>query len=139
MLKINKITNNIKNLNIFVYIQTKYNKHSAVYMEELINSIITDTIKCFDIPFCITCNIATYVAVKAIININKFKVTTWFKRIVFLLVSFIIATVYCFTGSELKTIFNSIIIAPVSWSWIFKPICDKFKIGYNAKCKVVEE
>lgn len=101
-------------------------------MEELILNIINNTINNFDISFCIIVNIATYLSINAINNIKKDnKLTTWNKRVIFLFVSIIIAIIYCIIGSDYKIIFNSLILAPVSWSWIFKPICVKFKIDYN--------
>lgn len=103
-------------------------------MEEVISTIVNNTINSFDFTFCITVNIATYITIKTIIDYKKkSKISTWNKRLIFLIISTIISTIYCFTGSDIKTIFNSFIIAPVSWSWIFKPICDKLNIGYNAK------
>lgn len=103
-------------------------------MEEIITTIINNTIASFDIPFCLSVNIATYVLIKSITEAKtKGKVSTWNKRLIFLAVSIIIAIIYYLTGSEVKTILNSFILAPVSWSWIFKPICDKFNIGYNTK------
>lgn len=105
-------------------------------MEEAISIIVSNTINSFDFPFCITVNIATYITIKTITNYKKKgKVSTWNKRLIFLIMSTIIATIYCLTGSEPKTILNSFILAPVSWSWIFKPICDKLNLGYNAKLK----
>lgn len=105
-------------------------------MEEIITTIINNTIASFDIPFCLSVNIATYVIIKSITEAKaKGKVSTWNKRLIFLAVSVIIAIIYYLTGSEVKTILNSFILAPVSWSWIFKPICDKFNIGYNTKDK----
>lgn len=105
-------------------------------MEELISNTIIDVINNFDISFCIIVNIATYISINTINNIKKRnKLTTWNKRCVFFIVSILIAIVYCITGSDYKIIFNSFILAPVSWSWIFKPICIKFKIDYNNKIK----
>lgn len=105
-------------------------------MEEAISTIINNIISSFDFSFCISVNIATYIVIKLITDCKKKgKISTWNKRLIFLIMSTIIATIYCFTGSELKTIINSFILAPVSWSWIFKPICDKLNIGYNAKLK----
>ena len=105
-------------------------------MEEIITTIINNTIASFDIPFCLSVNIATYVIIKSITEAKaKGKVSTWNKRLIFLAVSIIVAIIYYLTGSEVKTILNSFILAPVSWSWIFKPICDKFNIGYNTKDK----
>lgn len=103
-------------------------------MEEVISTIVNNTINSFDFTFCIIANIATYITIKTITDYKKKgKVSTWNKRLIFLIISAIISTIYCLTGSDIKTIFNSFILAPVSWSWIFKPICDKFNIGYNAK------
>lgn len=105
-------------------------------MEEIISNIINNTISNFDIAFCIIVNIATYLTITSINNIRKNnKLTTWNKRIIFLVVSFIIAIIYCIIGSDYKIIFNSLILAPVSWSWIFKPVCNKFNIDYNSKTK----
>lgn len=103
-------------------------------INELISNIINNTLNSFDIPFCITVNIATYLFINLINNINKnIKINTWHKRLIFLFVSIIIAIFYCLNGSDYKTILNSVILAPVSWSWIFKPICAKLKIDYNSK------
>lgn len=105
-------------------------------MEEIISTILNNTINSFDFPFCITVNITTYLIIKTITDYKKKgKVSTWNKRLIFLIISIIIAIIYCLTGSDIKTIFNSFILAPVSWSWIFKPICDKLNIGYNSKLK----
>ena len=49
--------------------------------------------------------------------------------------SIIIAIIYYLTGSDPKSVFISFFLAPVSWSWIFYPICDKLYFGYNAKFK----
>ena len=43
----------------------------------------------------------------------------------------IISMAYYITGSNPKLIINSAILAPVFWSWIGKPICDKLNIGYR--------
>lgn len=103
-------------------------------MEEAILTIINNIINSFDFPFCITVNVATYITIKTITDCKKkYKISTWNKRLIFLIISIIIAIIYCLIGSDIKTVFNSFILAPVSWSWVFKPICDKFNIGYNAK------
>lgn len=105
-------------------------------MEEIISTILNNTINNFDFPFCITVNIATYLTIKTITDYKKkSRISTWNKRLIFLIISIIISIIYYLTGSELKTILNSFILAPVSWSWIFKPICDKLNIGYNSKLK----
>lgn len=106
-------------------------------MEEIILTIVNNTINSFDFPFCIAVNIATYLVIKTITNYKKKgKVSTWNKRLIFVLISTIIAIIYCLTGSEIRTVFNSFILAPVSWSWIFKPICNKLGVGYNTKLNI---
>ena len=42
-----------------------------------------------------------------------------------------ISIAYYITGNNPKLIINSAILAPVFWSWIGKPICDKLNIGYH--------
>lgn len=100
-------------------------------LEETISTIINTTINSFDFGFCISTNIFTYLIIKFITDSKRKKIPTWRKRLIFIICSLITSIVYWISGSEIKIIFNSLILAPVSWSWIFKPICDKFKIGYN--------
>lgn len=102
-------------------------------MEDIITTITSNIITNFDFAFCATVNVATYLIIKATIDCtSNNKIGTWTKRLVFLIISFIIAAIYWLAGSDIKVIVNSIIIAPVSWSWIFKPICDKLNIDYNS-------
>lgn len=101
-------------------------------MEELISIIINNIINNFDFTFCIIVNISTYLIIKNIMSYKKnYNFSTWNKRIIFIIVSIIIAIIYYITNSDVKIIFNSFILAPVSWSWIFKPICKKFNIDYK--------
>lgn len=101
-------------------------------IEEIISNIINTLLNNFDISFCLSSNIATYIIIKSIEDIRKSIIgSVWQKRVIFLLVSFIIAIFYHIDGTSYKTIINSIILAPVSWSWIFKPICAKLKIDYK--------
>lgn len=103
-------------------------------INEIILNIINNIINSFDIPFCISVNILTYLIIKSITDIkSNICFTTWNKRLVLIIVSIILGLIYYFTGSDYKTIINSIILAPVSWSWIFKPICAKLKLDYNDK------
>ena len=48
-----------------------------------------------------------------------------------LITCIVISIAYYITGSNPKLIINSVILAPVFWSWIGKPICDKLNIGYR--------
>lgn len=103
-------------------------------INEIILNIINNIINSFDIPFCISVNILTYLIIKGITDIKSdIRFTTWNKRLVLIIVSVVLGFIYYFAGSDYKTILNSIILAPVSWSWIFKPICVKLKLDYNNK------
>ena len=99
---------------------------------ECISQIINTTIESFDFGFCVAVNILTYLIIKLIDELNgSRKVATWIKRSVMIITVIIISIAYYITGSNPKLIINSAILAPVFWSWIGKPICDKFNIGYR--------
>ena len=99
---------------------------------EYISQIINTTIESFDFGFCVAVNILTYLIIKLIDELNSSrKVATWTKRGIMLIAVIIISITYYITGSNPKLIINSAILAPVFWSWIGKPICDKLNIGYR--------
>ena len=99
---------------------------------EYISQIINTTIESFDFGFCVAVNILTYLIIKIIDELNgSRKITTWTKRGVMLIAVIIISIAYYITGSNPKLIINSAILAPVFWSWIGKPICNKLNIGYR--------
>ena len=101
-------------------------------IEEIINNIITTIISSFDFSYCISVNILTYIIIKFIDEVNgSKKVSTWTKREVMIISVIIISIAYYITGNNPKLIINSAILAPVFWSWIGKPICDKLNIGYR--------
>lgn len=102
-------------------------------ISEIIDNIVNTTITSFDFSFCITVNIATYLYIK---QFECKESTIWDKRKVLVIVSIILGIIYYFTGTDLKTIINSVVLAPVSWSWILKPICNKLKIDYNNECDI---
>ena len=105
------------------------NNSNVNVMEEIINQVIAN----FNFNIMIDINIITYGIIKFIDDINGTKVpTTWQKRIVFIIVSIIIGTIYVYYNMDSPAIvFNSCIIAPVSWSWLAKPIANKFGIDYK--------
>lgn len=102
------------------------------YME-FINQIITALIENFDFSYCACVNILTYTIIKILDDINGNKVvTTLQKRIVLVIAIIILGVIYYYSGDiEIKTIINSAILAPVFWSWIGKPICNKLNIDYK--------
>ena len=99
---------------------------------EYITQIIDTTIESVDFGFCVAVNILTYIIIKLIDELNgSRKVATWTKRSVMLIAVIVISIAYYITGNNPKLIINSAILAPVFWSWIGKPICDKLNIGYR--------
>lgn len=126
--------------NKFVYTIKEYIKYNISLMEQFISNLIEDLFHSFSIPFCITVNVATYLIIKSFTDYKKCNVLTiWQKRLIFLAVALVAASVYYATGSDYKILFNSMIIAPVSWSWIFKPIFAKLKIDYDNACDVQQD
>ena len=99
---------------------------------EYISQIINTTIESFDFSFCVAVNILTYLIIKLIDELNgSRKVATWTKRSIMLIAVIVISIAYYITGNNPKLIINSAILAPVFWSWIGKPVCDKLNIGYR--------
>lgn len=98
-------------------------------MEEIIIQLTHN----FDFALMLVINVLTYTIIKIVDEINKEKiVTTWQKRIIFVVVSTIVGIVYYIIGDiKPSIILNSIIIAPVAWSWLAKPIAKKFGIDYK--------
>ena len=92
-------------------------------METIINQILTQ----FDFTYCLVVNILTFLIVK---SFDK-KINTWYKRLILLINILVLGIIYGYSGVEYKILVNSAILAPVSWSWIFKPLFEK--LGWNYK------
>lgn len=102
-------------------------------MEQIISQLINN----FDFALIFIINAVTYITIKLLDEINNEKiVTTWQKRIIFVCVSILIGCIYYFL-SDIKpvVIINSIIIAPIAWSWLAKPIAGRLGIDYKHKYK----
>lgn len=102
-------------------------------MEQIISQLINN----FDFALILIINVVTYITIKLLDEINNEKiVTTWQKRIIFVCVSIIIGCIYYFL-SDVKpiVIIDSIIIAPIAWSWLAKPIASRLGIDYKHKYK----
>lgn len=100
-------------------------------MEQIISQLINN----FDFALIATINIATYSIIKIIDDINEDKIVTiWQKRIILIIISILIGVSYYFL-SDVKPIIiiDSIIVAPVAWSWLIKPIAKKLNIDYKQK------
>lgn len=96
----------------------------------IVNKIINN----FDFTYMLLVNVLTYIYIKIIDDANKSKhVSVFMKRV--LLLCAIITIIALYNIFEYKqdsiVLLNSSILAPVSWSWIFRPIINKLKLGYN--------
>ncbi|MBO7693011.1 MAG: hypothetical protein J6Y28_09715 [Acholeplasmatales bacterium] len=99
---------------------------------EIINNIIETTINSFDFVYCLIVNILTYTVIKVIDELNGNKpISVWTKRIVLLICILFTGGLYYTIGKDSELLINSAILTPVSWSWIFKPLCIKFNIDYK--------
>ena len=98
---------------------------------DVINNIINALISQFDFTYCVIVNIMTYLIINFMIKVAGGNVVVPIKRIVLLFSIIIIAAIYYFLGTNIKILVNSAILAPVSWSWIFKPIANK--LGWDYK------
>ena len=98
---------------------------------EFISEIVNSIIQSFDFGYCVVVNILVYFVIKLFDNTREQRLSKWQKRIVLIISALLLGVVYYFIGSDMRIIANSIILAPVSWSWIFKPICALFNIDYK--------
>ena len=98
---------------------------------DIINNVINALISQFDFTYCVIVNIMTYLIINFMIKVVGGNVVVPIKRIVLLFSIIVIATIYYFLGTDIKVLVNSAILAPVSWSWIFKPIANK--LGWDYK------
>lgn len=98
---------------------------------DVINNIINALISQFDFTYCVIVNIMTYLIINFTIKVAGGNVVIPVKRIVLLFSIIVIAAIYYFLGTDIKVLVNSAILAPVSWSWIFKPIANK--LGWDYK------
>lgn len=98
---------------------------------DIINNVINALISQFDFTYCVIVNIMTYLIINFMIKVTGGNIVIPIKRMVLLFSIIVIAAVYYFIGSDIKVLVNSAILAPVSWSWIFKPIANK--LGWDYK------
>lgn len=98
---------------------------------EILTNIIDTTLNSFDFGYCVSVNVLTYVIVKLFDKHKTKCLSIWKKRVILLISIIFLGIVYYISGSDVKLIINSAILAPVSWSWIFKPVCSKFNFDYK--------
>lgn len=103
-------------------------------IEEMIQKVFNN----FDFTFILIVNVLTYILINVVDYLNGAKVvSTLMKRALLVCSIVIVAGCYLYIGDyENKIILlNSAIVAPVSWSWIIKPICKKYNIDYKSLVK----
>lgn len=98
---------------------------------DVINNVINALISQFDFTYCVIVNVMTYLIINFMIKVSGGNIVVPIKRMVLLFSIIVIAAIYYFIGSDVKVLVNSAILAPVSWSWIFKPIANK--LGWDYK------
>ena len=100
----------------------------------MIEEAISNTLASFDFSFCIVVNIITYLAIKFFEECDIY-LSKWWKRVVLIVAIILISLVYFAIDVNNKLVFNSAILAPVFWSWVFKPICKHYNIDYERNSK----
>lgn len=98
---------------------------------EFVNEIVNSIVQSFDFGYCVAVNILTYIIIKIFDKSKEKRLSTWQKRIVLICCIIVLGGIYYFIGADMRIVANSIILAPVSWSWIFKPLCKLFNIDYK--------
>lgn len=99
---------------------------------EIINQIIQTIINSFDIAYCLVVNLLTYVLISAITTTIRKQITRGWKRVILCISILIVSiTYYQFGSIDVRVLINSIILAPISWSWVFKPICKRMNWDYK--------
>lgn len=94
----------------------------------MIEGIIDNILANFDFSYCLVINILTYIVIQCV---SRFAIpSTWGKRVILLITILIVGVIYYYIDTPIKILVNSTILAPVSWSWVFKPLCKCFNIDY---------
>lgn len=102
-------------------------------VESILSEIIHTTINSFDFAFVLCVNILGYLVIKLVDYLNGDKpVTTWQKRIIILGCSVLLGVVYfSLKLGDVRTVINSVILSPVAFDFIIKPLIVKLKIDYK--------
>lgn len=102
-------------------------------MEHIISTFIDSFVSTFNLQYMFIVNVLTYVIIKTIDELNgRKRVSTWQKRLILIISCVVVSLIYKYYDYvDSIVLINSSIIAPVSWSWIFKPIMEK--IGFDYK------
>ena len=98
---------------------------------DIINEIIQSLLNSFDFAFCLIVNLATYFVIQGL-TACKLNLGTWAKRGILIAIILLTGVLYKVTNADdIRVLINSAILAPVSWSWVFKPIFKYLHIDYK--------
>lgn len=99
---------------------------------ELINQILQIIINSFDVAYCLVVNFLTYILISSITTIIHKQITRVWKRVILCISIVIVSIAYInFSSIDIRVLINSIILAPISWSWVFKPIAKQMNWDYK--------
>jgi hypothetical protein len=101
----------------------------------ILNDVINQIINNFDFTYMLSINILTYTIIKIIDECNGDKIVKpIYKKLILLLSSIILFTLnITLTDINYNVLINSTIAAPVFWSWVVKPILNKYNLNYKNK------
>lgn len=99
---------------------------------ELINQILQTIINSFDVDYCLVINFLTYILISSITTVIYKQITRVWKRVILCISIIIISIAYINFGSiDIRVLINSIILALISWSWVFKSISKRINWDYK--------
>lgn len=88
----------------------------------------------FDLAYMFAVNVATYIIIKVIDNLNGEKIVpTYLKRIIAFIIGAVIAFAVISFGTDKTIILYSFILSLVSWDILFKPILNIIGDKFNYK------
>ena len=97
---------------------------------EIISSVIQTTLASFDFAYCVTVNILTYLIITGLAKKEK-SLPKWGKRLVLIIDVLVLGIIWYVATKDIRLVLNSAILAPVFWSWIGKPLVNRFTRNIN--------
>lgn len=99
---------------------------------DIVDTLVTTVMNGFDLHFCVTVNLMTYCLVTMITGALGKDIKRVWKRLILFVSIIILGILYYLLGvDDVKVIIDSSVLAPVSWSWIIKPIFNKLGLDYK--------
>ena len=99
---------------------------------ELINQILQTIINSFNVAYCLVVNFLTYILITNITTVIHKQITRIWKRVILCVSIIIVSIAYInFSSIDIRVLINSIILTPISLSWVFKPIAKRMNWDYK--------